>query len=344
MTRLSVVIPALNEAAVLPALLADLRAQTGVALELLVADGGSADATAQVARAAGAQVVDAPRGRAAQMNAGAARAGGELLLFLHADTRLPERRTLERALESFRAAREAGGGHRLAGHFPLRFERSGTGHAFAFQYLEAKTALGRPGTINGDQGLLLPAAYFQELGGFDPSLPFLEDQRLAERVFATGRWILLPDRIVTSARRFEVEGLPARLQLMALLMGLHAAGQHRLLAELPGIYAEQQRAGPLRPAAIHRRVRRALREPGARALLRTLWRGGRYVRANAWQLAFRRDVRRHGADAATRHPALDRFERWLAPLLDNPAMDALAAVLLAAWLYAWLPMTENRRT
>lgn len=342
MTGLSVVIPALNEAATLPLLLADLATQHDCRPQVIVADGGSTDGTADAARAAGATVVSAPRGRGAQMNAGAAAATGRHLLFLHADTRIAEPTTLRRAIEHLDSECRRAGHPRVAGHFALEFERKQPGHERVFQYLEAKTALGRPGTINGDQGLLLATSYFRELGGFESGLPFLEDQKLAARIFATGAWVLLPGRLVTSARRFETEGVRHRLSLMALLMGLHAAGQEALLAGLPGIYAEQHRAGPLKLAPFHRHVRRSLWRSGPRNLLRVLWRGGRYVRANAWQLAFRRDVRRHGADAALRHPSLDRFDRWLAPALDNPVMDALATLLLSIWLYAWLPVTENR--
>lgn len=341
MTALSVVIPALNEARSLPGLLADLAAQQGCTLEVIVADGGSTDGTLDLARAAGARVVDAARGRGIQMNAGAAIVTAEVLLFLHADSRLPEPTTLAAALAQLTAAMASDGTPRVAGHFPIRFDRRELGNDFLYAWLESKATLGRAGTINGDQGLLLPRDYFRELGGFDTRLPFLEDQRIAERVFASGSWLLFSDPIVTSARRFETEGAAPRLTMMALMMGLHAAGHDQLLAEMPGIYAEHHRSGALRLKPLTGHIRRALWRSGPASFLRTLWHGGRYIRGNAWQLAFRRDVRRLGAGAVSRHPALDTFDRHLARWLDNPIADSLALLLLAAWLYVWLPLTED---
>ena len=86
---LSIIVPMLNEAAALPGLLAQLARWRTRGCEVVVVDGGSTDGSAAMARAAGFTVVDAERGRARQMNAGAAQAGGEVLLFLHADTQLP---------------------------------------------------------------------------------------------------------------------------------------------------------------------------------------------------------------------------------------------------------------
>lgn len=340
MTRLAVVIPVLDEAATLPALLADLAIQSGLELQVIVADGGSTDASAALAEAAGARVVHATRGRGAQMNAGAAVASADWLLFLHADSRLPHARLLAEALAHLQAQAEPA---RCAGHFALRFADVPAGHAFVFQVLEAKSGLNRRQTINGDQGFLLPADWFRELGGFDERLPYLEDQRLAAKVFASGRWHLLPGWLQTSARRFVSEGTRERLVTMALIMGLEAAGEHDLLARLPGLYAVQRDAGAQRTTALLRAVRQALWSTRWRVLFGTLWRGGRFVRANAWQLAFHRDVRREGRDAARRHPSLDRFERRWAPWLDNLVGDTLGTLLLTAWLFAWLPLVMRRR-
>ena len=95
---LSIVIPTLNEAKTLPLLAADLVAQREITLEVLVGDGGSSDATQSVVEAAGWRFVAAPRGRGAQMNAAARLARGDLLLFLHADSRLPDSLLLGRAV------------------------------------------------------------------------------------------------------------------------------------------------------------------------------------------------------------------------------------------------------
>lgn len=339
--ELSVVIPALNEAAALPRLLDDLRAQQGISLEVIVADGGSADGTPALAAQAGACVVQAPRGRGAQMNAGAQAAGGTFLLFLHADTRLPLPTLLTDALAYLRAEIAQAGSPRLAGHFPLRFARSGPGHEMFYRYLEEKTALNRPYTINGDQGMLLTAAYFRELGGYDTRLPFLEDQRLAARVRQTGDWRTLPGFLVTSARRFETEGHRERYTLMAILMGLHAAGADELLAALPQAYATQDRAAKLDLAPFHKRIRTLLRQAGWRRSLGIVLRAGAFVRENAWQLFFYRDVRRGLAPA--QHSALDFYDRRIERLIANRFCNALAALLMCGWFFLWLPLSIRGR-
>ncbi len=326
---LSVVIPTLNEAAALPALLDDLRAQRDITLQVIIADGGSTDDTPALAGQAGATVVLAPRGRGAQMNAGAREAAAPILLFLHADSRMESPTQLREALNALVAA-----GPRAAGHWPLRFARTRPGRELFYRYLEEKTALNRPGTINGDQGLLLPAAYFQELGGFDERLPFLEDQRIAARIFAGGRWLALSGRLTTSARRFEVEGERRRYTLMALIMGLHAAGADEYFARAHEVYATQDATGRLRLGPQLALVRRVLREAGWRRAAQIVWRAGRYTRQNGWQPFFWCDValRRSG------RPLLRFHDRFVHPSTNNVVFDALVTALMALWFLAVLPV------
>jgi rSAM/selenodomain-associated transferase 2 len=327
---LSVVIPSLDEAAALPALLADLRAQQGVELELIVADGGSTDGTAELARAAGARVVQAPRGRGAQMNAGAAVARGDTLLFLHADSRLESPQQLRQALEALRAAGDA----RAAGHFALRFERAQPGLERFFRHVEGKTALNRPGTINGDQGLLLARGFFDDLGGFDERLPFLEDQRIAAKIFERGRWILLPGRLTTSARRFETEGAYRRYTLMALIMGLHAADAEEFFRRAPQVYAAQRDTSRLDVGAFLALTRRVLKDAGARDALGILFRAGRYSRQNSWQLFYALD----SALSTDTRPWLRAHDRFIHPLINNVAGDTLVTALIALWFLGVLPV------
>src|SRR5262249_13382024 len=157
---------------------------------------------------------------------------------LHADSQLTAPRLLADALA---AVREAGA--RAAGHFPLRFSGTSPEHALFYRYIEGKTRLNRPHTINGDQGLLLARRFFDELGGFDEPLPFLEDQPLPARIFERGKWIVLPGELVTSARRFETEGVRERYTLMAIIMGLYASGADAFFPAAPKIYSTE--AGPL---------------------------------------------------------------------------------------------------
>ena len=332
MPDLSVVIPALNEAAALPALLADLRRQEGIALQVIVADGGSADGTPAFAAHAAAQVVLAPRGRGAQMNAGAREAVAPWLLFLHADSRIESATLLREGLE---VLKDRGHGPLpQAGHWPLRFARAGTGGERLFRYLEAKTALNREGTINGDQGMLMSAEFFRELGGFDERLPFLEDQRLAAKVFERGCWIVLPGTLSTSARRFEAEGAYRRYTLMSLIMGLHAAGAEEYFAQARSVYAAQAETGRLRLGPHLALLRRVLREAGPRRALQILWRAGRYARQNAWQPFFWCDV----ALRRERRPFLRFHDRVFGPITNNAVFDTLATVLMVAWFLVLLPL------
>ncbi|HUS23462.1 MAG TPA: TIGR04283 family arsenosugar biosynthesis glycosyltransferase [Candidatus Binatia bacterium] len=333
--ELSVVIPALDEVHALPQLIEQLHAQEGVTLEIIVADGGSRDGTAQRAEAAGARVVQAPRGRAIQMNQGAATARAPLLLFLHADcgfTSPTQLRDAVRALREVMAHQP-----RSAGHFGLRFARRSLGHPLFYRYLEEKTVSNRPGTINGDQAMLLPAAWFRELGGFDQRLPFLEDQRFAARIVAHGRWVLLPGRLLTSARRFETEGHYRRYTLMSLIMGMHAAGADEFFAHASRLYASQAETGRLRLSVALGLLRETLAGMGWRRALRTIWRAGRYARQNAWQPFFFCDVALRPL-IGPRDPFLAFHDGVFARVTDNVVFDALAALLLAVWFLGVLPL------
>lgn len=317
---LSVLIPALNEAETLPLLLADIAGQRGIDIEVIVADGGSADATAAIAARHGALVVAAVRGRAAQLNAAVAAARAGWLLCLHADSRLSELEQLRRALGQLLAEQARGG--IVAGHWPLRFLRAQPGHDALFRQLEAKSASNRPGTVNGDQGLLIHSETLATLGGFDESLPFFEDQRLAAKVFARGRFLLLPDLLHTSARRFETEGHRARLLLMALIVGAEAAGLDDWLASLPALYRGQKEATQLRAAPfIDSLLAHIAGLPRARQ--REVWKSaGQLVAANAWQLAQWRDAQRAGGRW------LARFDMLLAPLFATPLASRSIALAL----------------
>ncbi len=317
----SVLIPALDEAQALPALLDDLAAQQGIRLEVLVADGGSRDLTPAIARRHGARLLRAPRGRAAQLNAAVAAARAPWLICLHADTRLTAPDQLAQALKALRRARR--GGACVAGHWPLRFARSGPGHAQLFRQLEAKSASNRPGTVNGDQGLVIHRDTLAALGGFDESLPFFEDQRLAAKVFAGGSFLLLPGVLETAARRFEAEGHAARLLLMALMVGAEAAGLQDWLASLPALYREQRDAERLQAAPFLQALLTHIAALPAQGQREVWQQAGVLVAANAWQLALWLDTR----PPLSRH-WLSRFDALLAPLFASPAAQQTLALAL----------------
>jgi rSAM/selenodomain-associated transferase 2 len=192
----SVVVPVLDEARALPGLLDHLAALPG-RWEVIVADGGSRDGSAQLARAhpLAPRVVEAARGRARQQNAGAAAATGELLVFLHADSRLPGDAfaSLTRAL---RDAECRGGSFALRFDGADRFSR-GLTRWYALQR--------RFGVYYGDSTLWLRRAEFAALGGF-PDLPVMEDHALVRRLERRGRTACLPGPALTSPRRWRALG------------------------------------------------------------------------------------------------------------------------------------------
>ena len=326
---LSIIIPTLNEAEQLPALLADLRQQQGVALELIVADGGSVDATRAVAENFGVNFIAARLGRGAQMNVAARSASGDFLLFLHADSRIDDPDLLRHALAALTA--EAKGEEQIAGHFPLRFRRAAPGNNLAYRYLEEKSAFNRVNTTNGDQGLLLSRDFFRQLGGFEESLPFLEDQGLAEKIRAQGRWITLPGTLQTSARRFESEGFHRRYLLMSMMMGFYSIGEKEFLVRAPGIYRRQGETGELCLSPFFRLIRTMMTEWGVGGTIRIFYRLGRYIRQHSWQIFFLIDVCLRPRLGAGRYPFLSLHDRVLAPATHCKPFAALTGLLCFLW-------------
>lgn len=207
----SVVIPALCEASRIGETIAAVRAQEGP-LEVIVADGGSDDGTAEVALRAGAYVVHAPRGRAAQMNAGAARAKGEALVFLHADTRLPPD-GLARVREALARPGVAGGCFRTT--FDAR-------RSVWLRLFEARLWMRWHRLAFGDRALFAHRRAFEAAGGF-PAQPLFEDLDFVRALRRQGRFAFLDAPVVTSARRFARHGaLQQQARNLALWLAWNA--------------------------------------------------------------------------------------------------------------------------
>jgi len=327
---LSIIIPTLDEADNLPALLDDLKKQQNISLEIIVGDGGSSDATRSIAEEYGAGVVNARRGRGAQMNAAAGQASGDYLLFLHADSRIDAPSLLSGAVRTLTL--ELGEHDRIAGHFPLRFMRSTKRNAMAYRYAEEKSAFNRVNTTNGDQGLLLTKGFFRDLGGFDESMPFLEDQRIAEKIRARGKLITLPGYLNTSARRFEKEGFHRRYILLSMMMGLHSVGAEEFFVRAPEVYLVQRDTGRLSLSPFFSLVWRMMCDDwGFGGTVRIFHLLGRYIRQNSWQMFFFMDVWLRSSLGAGRYPFLRFHDRVFAPCTNFKVFDVLTGALCFIW-------------
>jgi rSAM/selenodomain-associated transferase 2 len=217
---ISIIIPTYNEADRLAALLPDLLVIPGI--EVLVVDGGSNDNTADRARALGAKVLASPPGKAVQMNRGAQAALGEILLFLHGDTRLSPGFG-----EQVRAALSSPGV--AAGAFRLVIDGKGLGLR-VIEWLAniRSTVLQMP---YGDQAIFLRAEMFSALGGF-PALPIMEDFELVRRLKRKGRIKILPLSATTSPRRWEKLGVLQSTAInQVIILGYLLGVNPRKLAE-----------------------------------------------------------------------------------------------------------------
>lgn len=222
----SVVVPTLNEAGAIGAALASVVRQPGP-WEVVVADGGSEDGTRKAAHAALPAVrwVEAPRGRARQLNRGATVSEGAILLFLHADTRLPPT-----AAEAVRAALQDP--RAVAGCFRTTFDatdRFGTVGRRVMQLWTARIWMRWPRLAFGDRALFVRRETFEAVGGF-PDQPIFEDLEIVRRLRQRGRFMFLDDAVVTSARRFRRHGaVGQQARNLALWLGWNlGVSPHRL--------------------------------------------------------------------------------------------------------------------
>ena len=230
--RLSIVVPTLDEAADIVPTLARLHPLRAAGHEVIVVDGGSTDGTAALAAPLADQVLTARHGRAPQMNAGAARARGDALLFLHADTCLPER-----AAELVAAALC----RRPWGRFDVRI----AGRPRVLRLVAALMNLRSrvTGIATGDQAIFVRRSAFAAVGGF-PDQPLMEDIELSRRLKRLGRPACIGERAVTSGRRWETQGPWRTILLMwRLRLDYWRGVPAERLAE-----RYQSRPGSIRPA------------------------------------------------------------------------------------------------
>jgi rSAM/selenodomain-associated transferase 2 len=201
--RLSIVMPVLNEAGCIDDALAALAPLRDRGCEVIVVDGGSRDGTLAAAARQADKAIAARRGRSRQMNTGASRATGDVFLFLHADTRLPDG-----ADEIVLQAVAAGAGW---GRFDVFIE----GRPRMLRVIAATMSLRSrmSGIATGDQAMFVHRQLFEQVGGF-PDQPLMEDIELSRRLRASGPPACLRQRVATSGRRWEARGVWRTVFLM----------------------------------------------------------------------------------------------------------------------------------
>ena len=203
MSSLSIIVPVLDEAEGIEDALAALASYRRSGAEVIVVDGDSRDATRKLARQLADNVISAPRGRGSQMNAGAAVARGDILLFLHADTRLP----VEADSLILAGLRQSGAAW---GHFDIRVD----GHPLLKIVALAMNVRSRvSGIVTGDQAMFVTRAAFQCVGGF-PDIALMEDVALSRLLKKLSSPLCLQARVVTSSRRWQHNGILRTIFLM----------------------------------------------------------------------------------------------------------------------------------
>jgi rSAM/selenodomain-associated transferase 2 len=210
---LSVIIPVLNEAAGIVAQLEELQTLRRRGAEIVLDDGGSTDNTCELARPLVDRFIVSPRGRAAQMNAGARSSSGDTLLFLHADTRLPAS-----ADDCIRAALDGGA---VWGRFDVRIDSAHPLLRLVARMMNWRSRL--TGVATGDQAIFVRRSTFEQIGGY-PELPLMEDIALSKRLKRIAAPACLRDCVLTSGRRWETHGVMRTIVLMWRLRAAYFFG------------------------------------------------------------------------------------------------------------------------
>ncbi|ROT99268.1 glycosyltransferase [Marinobacter sp. R17] len=215
--HVSFVLPVLNEAEGIVVALNELQGWRDQGHEVIVVDGGSSDATRDLAEPLCDQLVSAPRGRANQMNTGAALAGGEVLVFLHADSRLP--------LDALPQLQQFVDSPAAWGRFDVRL----SGESLIFRvigwFMNQRSRI--TGIATGDQAIFARRVIFQEVGGFE-ALPLMEDIALSRRLLALSRPYCIHSRVTTDSRRWERQGVLKTILLMWQLRWRYWRGEDPL--------------------------------------------------------------------------------------------------------------------
>jgi len=210
--RISVVIPVLDEEKTIAATLGTLPSLKSD--DLLIVDGGSTDDTTTICERLGVRVISCERSRARQMNAGAHRVNGDVLLFLHADTRLPPS-----AFDDIRAALKDP--RCVGGRFDIELAGDQWLLKIIGKMISLRSRLTKVAT--GDQALFIRRVVFDAIGGY-PDVPLMEDLALSRAMKRLGKIACLKSRVITSGRRWEAEGVWRTIFKMWMLKSLYLLG------------------------------------------------------------------------------------------------------------------------
>lgn len=208
----SIIIPVLNEEDVIGSLLKQLQSCREQGHEVIVVDGGSSDKTSLIARPLADIVIHSEPGRAVQMNAGAVKARGDVLWFLHADSVIPE----NALLHILQALNSHGWG---------RFDVKLSGAHFFFRVIETMMNLRSciSGIATGDQGIFVKKNYFDLIGGYS-IIPLMEDIDLSKKLKTISQPVCIKEKLTASSRRWEKKGILATVLLMWRLRLLYWLG------------------------------------------------------------------------------------------------------------------------
>ena len=210
--NISVIIPVLNEEKTIAPALDGLKQLAPY--EIILVDGGSTDRTAEICRRYDVEVLVTDRGRARQMNLGARDASGDVLLFLHADTRLPAS-ALSDISESLSDTRYVGG------RFDIELDGKHWMLKVIGRLISYRSRISKVGT--GDQAIFVRREIFERIGGY-PEVPFMEDIAFCRTLKSLGKIACLRSRVITSARRWEIDGVWRTILRMWMLKLLYLAG------------------------------------------------------------------------------------------------------------------------
>ena len=320
---ISVIIPTLNEGSTIGPLLDQLADQSNISLEVIVVDGGSTDSTKKRVKEAGVKLIQLEAGRGLQMNRGARAAAGEYLLFLHADSKLTNDHQLAQAIKQLTLEPK-----HVAGHFRLSFETKDQRLKQDLRFFEEKTRLNRPGTWNGDQGLLISTETFRTSGGFWEELPFLEDQDFGRRFNQIGRFVTFSSVLSTSARRFHQEGFSQRMMVNAIIMAMFHLRLDDFFVQAIGIYRSNYTSDHVDPLPFLRLAKRLIFRGRTTTVFRLLYQLGQYAAKNLWQLALARGIK---IDRVDRY--LQIYDSRLVRLIDHPVGYLVLTFIIIAWIY-----------